>query len=44
MMQMFIVWVMAGIEERVTARQGDEAFERGEGNGDNFGIFSLRSP
>jgi hypothetical protein len=34
----FIVWMMAGIAERKTAR-GDEGLEGAEGNGDNFGIF-----
>ena len=37
-MQSFIVWMMAGIAERETAR-GDEGLERGEGNSDNFGNF-----
>jgi hypothetical protein len=36
----FIVWMMAGIAERKTAR-GDEGLpvEGAEGNGDNFGTF-----
>jgi hypothetical protein len=38
----FIVWMMAGIAERKTAR-GDEGLEGAEGNGDNFGNFWLSS-
>jgi hypothetical protein len=34
----FIVWMMAGIAERKTARS-DEALVGVEGNGDNFGNF-----
>jgi hypothetical protein len=37
-MPSFIVWMMAGIAERKTAR-GDEGLEGAEGNGDNFGNF-----
>ena len=37
-MQLFIVWMMAGIAEKKTAR-GNERLEGDEGNGDNFGNF-----
>jgi hypothetical protein len=38
-MQSFIVWILARIAERETARKGDEALEGAEGNGDDFDIF-----
>jgi hypothetical protein len=41
-MPSFIVWMMAGIAERKTAR-GDEGLEGAEGNSDNFQIFVAES-